>query len=70
MAIKSLHQIFNYHRKYLNSMKWQEISMGPSIRTIQCTPLVGDHANAQTLTVFNTLDFDKSWMQKTSKILL
>jgi hypothetical protein len=36
MAIKSLHQIFYYHSKYLNSMKCREISMGPSIRTIQC----------------------------------
>jgi hypothetical protein len=31
MAIKSLHQIFYYPNKYLNSMKCQEISMGPSI---------------------------------------
>jgi hypothetical protein len=37
MAVKSLHQIFYYHSKYLNSMKCREISMGPSIRTIQCT---------------------------------
>jgi hypothetical protein len=36
MAAKSLHQFFYYHNKYLNSMKCQEISMGPSIRTIQC----------------------------------
>jgi hypothetical protein len=36
MAVKSLHQIFYYHDKYLNSMKCQEISMGPSIQTIQC----------------------------------
>jgi hypothetical protein len=36
MAIKSLHQFFYYHSKYLNRMKCQEISMGPSIRTIQC----------------------------------
>jgi hypothetical protein len=31
MAIKSLHQIFYYHSKYLNSMKCWEISVGPSI---------------------------------------
>jgi hypothetical protein len=31
MAVKCLHQIFYYHSKYLNSMKCQEISMGPSI---------------------------------------
>jgi hypothetical protein len=37
MAIKSLHQIFYYHNKYLNSMKCQEISMGPSIGEIQCS---------------------------------
>jgi hypothetical protein len=37
MAVKSLHQIFYYHSKYLNSMKCQEISNGPSIRTIQCS---------------------------------
>jgi hypothetical protein len=36
MAVKSLHQFFYYHRKYLNSMKCQEISMGPSILIIQC----------------------------------
>jgi hypothetical protein len=27
MAVKSLHQIFYYHSKYLNSMKCREISM-------------------------------------------
>jgi hypothetical protein len=37
MTIKSLHQFFYYHSKYLNSMKCREISMGPSIRTIQCS---------------------------------
>jgi hypothetical protein len=37
MAVKSLHQFFYYHSKYLNSMKCQEISMGPSIGEIQCT---------------------------------
>jgi hypothetical protein len=37
MAVKSMHQFFYYHSKYLNSMKYQEISMGPSIRTIQCS---------------------------------
>jgi hypothetical protein len=37
MAVKSLHQFFYYHNKYLNSMKCREISMGPSIRTIQCS---------------------------------
>jgi hypothetical protein len=37
MAVKSLHQFFYYHSKYLNSMKCREISMGPSIGTIQCT---------------------------------
>jgi hypothetical protein len=31
MAIKSLHQIFYYHSKYLNSMKDREITMGPSM---------------------------------------
>jgi hypothetical protein len=36
MAVKSLYQFFYYHSKYLNSVKCQEISMGPSIRTIQC----------------------------------
>ena len=35
MAIKSLHRFFYYHNKYLNSMKCREISMGPSIPTIQ-----------------------------------
>jgi hypothetical protein len=40
MVVKSLHQIFYYHSKYLNSMKCREISMGPSIRTIQCTSYV------------------------------
>jgi hypothetical protein len=39
MAVKTLHQIFYYHSKYLNSMKCREISMGPSIRTIQCSSL-------------------------------
>jgi hypothetical protein len=39
MAIKSLHQLFYYHSKYLNNMKCREISMGPSIRTIQCSYL-------------------------------
>jgi hypothetical protein len=37
MAIKSLHRFFNYHNKYLNSVKCQEISMGPSKCTIQCS---------------------------------
>jgi hypothetical protein len=37
MAIKSLHQLFYYYNKYLNSMKCQEISMDPSKCTIQCT---------------------------------
>jgi hypothetical protein len=36
MAVKSLHQFFYYHSKYLNSMKYREISMGPSIHIIQC----------------------------------
>jgi hypothetical protein len=36
MVVKILHQ-FYYHSKYLNSMKCQEISMGPSIRTIRCS---------------------------------
>jgi hypothetical protein len=36
MAVKSLHQFFYYHSKYLNTMKCQEISMGPSIHIIQC----------------------------------
>jgi hypothetical protein len=35
MVVKSLHQFFYYHSKYLNSMKCQEISMGPSIGEIQ-----------------------------------
>jgi hypothetical protein len=38
MAIKSLHQFFYYHNKYLNSMKCREINMGPSKCTIQCSP--------------------------------
>jgi hypothetical protein len=42
MAVKSLRQIFYYHSKYLNSMKCREISMGPSIRTIQCSLLSWD----------------------------
>jgi hypothetical protein len=37
MVVKSLYQFFYFHSKYLNSMKCREISMGPSIRTIQCT---------------------------------
>jgi hypothetical protein len=37
MAVKSLHQIFYYHGKYLNSMKCREIRMDPSIQTIQCS---------------------------------
>jgi hypothetical protein len=37
LAHKSLHQFFYYHNKYLNSMKCQETSMGPSKCTIQCT---------------------------------
>jgi hypothetical protein len=37
MALKSLHQFFYYHNKYLNSMKCQEISMGPSMHIIQCS---------------------------------
>jgi hypothetical protein len=37
MTVKNLHQIFYYQSKYLNSMKCQEISMGPSKCTIQCT---------------------------------
>jgi hypothetical protein len=37
MAVKNLHQFFYYHNKYLNSMKCQAISMGPSIHIIQCT---------------------------------
>jgi hypothetical protein len=36
MAVKKLHQFFYHHSKYLNSMKCREISMNPSIRTIQC----------------------------------
>ena len=40
MVVKSLHQFFYYHNKYLNSMKYEEISMGPSIPTIQCTLLL------------------------------
>jgi hypothetical protein len=36
MAVKSLHQFFYYHNKYLNSMNCREISMGPFICTIQC----------------------------------
>ena len=39
MAIKkftSIFKIFYYHSKYLNSMKCQKISMGPSIRITQC----------------------------------
>ena len=36
MAIKSLHEFFYYHSKYLNNMKCQEISMGLSIGEIQC----------------------------------
>jgi hypothetical protein len=36
MAVKSLHQFFYFHSKYLNSMKCREISMGPSIHIIQC----------------------------------
>jgi hypothetical protein len=36
MAVKSLYQFFYYHSKYLNNMKCREISMGPSICTIQC----------------------------------
>jgi hypothetical protein len=34
---KNLHQFFYYHNKYLNSMKYQEISMGPSKCINQCT---------------------------------
>jgi hypothetical protein len=41
MAVKSLHQFFYYHNKYLNSMKCREISMGPSIHIIQCKTSVG-----------------------------
>jgi hypothetical protein len=40
MAIYSLHQLFYYHSKYLNSMKCQEINMGPSICTIQYSNLL------------------------------
>jgi hypothetical protein len=36
MAVKSLHQFFHYHNKYLNSMKCQEIRMGSSKCTIRC----------------------------------
>ena len=37
MALKNLHQFFYYHNKYLNSMKYREIGMDPSIHIIQCT---------------------------------
>jgi hypothetical protein len=37
MIVKSLHQFFYYHSKYLHSMKCRELSMGPSICTIQCS---------------------------------
>ena len=36
MAIKSLHQVFYYHNKYLNSVKCWEISMSLSKCTNQC----------------------------------
>jgi hypothetical protein len=36
MAVKSLHQLFYYYNKYLNNLKCQEISMGPSKCTIHC----------------------------------
>jgi hypothetical protein len=39
MVVKSLHQFFYYHSKYLNSMKCREISMNLSIGEIQCTNL-------------------------------
>jgi hypothetical protein len=42
MAVKSLHQFFYYHSKYLNSMKCWEISMGPSKCTIQCSMIQVD----------------------------
>jgi hypothetical protein len=45
MAVKSLHQFFYYHSKYLNSIKCREISMGPSIHTIQCTLLPKEKEN-------------------------
>jgi hypothetical protein len=46
MAVKNTHQFFYYHSKYLNSMKCQEISMGPSIQTIQCSTSAGHTLNA------------------------
>jgi hypothetical protein len=42
MAVKSLHQFFYYHSKYLNSMKCREISMGPPIEEIQCRLFKGN----------------------------
>jgi hypothetical protein len=40
MVVKSLHQFFYYHNKYLNSMKCWQISMGPSKCTNQCRSIV------------------------------
>jgi hypothetical protein len=37
MVVKNLYQFFYYHSKYLSSVKCQEISIGPSKCTIQCT---------------------------------
>jgi hypothetical protein len=42
MAVKSLHQFFYYHSKYLNSMKCREISMSPSTGEIQCSIHIAD----------------------------
>jgi hypothetical protein len=36
MAIKNLHQFFYYHSKYLNNMKYREISIDPFIHIIRC----------------------------------
>ena len=47
MAVKSLHQFFYYHSKYLNSMKCRKISIGPSICTIQCIMLCTRHAKVK-----------------------
>jgi hypothetical protein len=41
MVVKSLQFYFDYQSKYLNSMKCREISMGPSICTIESTLLCG-----------------------------
>jgi hypothetical protein len=66
MALKNLHQIFYYHSKYLNSMKCQEISMGPSIWTIQCSNNIessknNEHSVVRTLVEFR-LPTESNWV--------